>query len=88
MSKLVPYSKVAGSNWQIWRASDGGYTEQQIHTALLMDIRTELVKLNRVMQCPNVAAGFRALASIARDEKRFKARVAAAVRRELKKRGK
>lgn len=88
MSKLVNYSIVKNSPWSIWQSDDGKYTTEQVDHALLMDIRGELQRLNVVMQCPNVAAGFRALAAVDRDEKSFKRRVAAAVRRELKKRAK
>lgn len=86
MSKLVNYNVVKDVLWKIWQTDDASYNENQVELAVLMDIRSELKRLNTVMQCPNVAAGFRALAHVARDEKAFKRRVAAAVRRELKKR--
>lgn len=55
------------------------------HIRVLQDIRDELRQLNRVMQCPNVAKGFRALAKIAaRDEKAFKRRVEHAVAKRIK----
>ena len=58
-----------------------------VQQALLMDIRDELQALNRVMQCSNVARGFRALSSIARqNETAFKRRVENAVRKRLKRR--
>jgi hypothetical protein len=61
------------------------YTYEQLQLAALMAIRDELQALNRVMQCSNVAKGFRALAKIAaRDEKAFKRRVEHAVAKRLK----
>jgi hypothetical protein len=50
-----------------------------------MDIRAELCALNRVMQCPNVGAGFRALIEMnRRDKTAFNARVKHAVARKLR----
>ena len=42
---------------------DGGFqmSTKSWAVAVLMDIRDELQKLNRVMQCPNVQRGFRAM---------------------------
>lgn len=58
---------------------------QYVNLQILMDIRDELQALNRVMQCSNVALGFRALAKIARrDEKAFKRRVEHAVAKRIK----
>jgi len=49
-----------------------------------MDLRDELRTLNRIMQCANVAKGFRALAKIAaRDEAAFKRRVKAAAKKRV-----
>ena len=60
------------------------FTYPGLQIAVLLTIRDELVKLNRVMQCPNVTKGFRALAKIANnDEAAFKRRVAAAVKKRL-----
>lgn len=42
----------------------GPETWEMVQIAVMMDIRDELKALNRVMQCPNVIAGFRALTSI------------------------
>jgi hypothetical protein len=61
------------------------YTYDGLQLAALMAIRDELVKLNNIMQCQNVAKGFQALAKIAiRDEKAFKRRVDGAVAKRLK----
>lgn len=61
------------------------WTWDGVRLSVLIDIRHELRKLNSVMQCRNVALGFRALAGIARrDEKAFKRRVEAAVQKRLK----
>lgn len=67
----IPRSKSKDANWRI----DGKVTadgamqldenrDLAIIHAVLMDIRDELKDLNRVMQCPNVTAGFRALTTI------------------------
>lgn len=88
MGKWVRHSQLANNDWYIWQSDDGWYGNEQVSHALLMDIRAELRKLNSVMQCPNVGAGFRAMVAMnLRDEKKFKQRVARAVKRELKKRG-
>lgn len=61
------------------------YTYSGLQLAALMAIRDELKALNRVMQCPNVIKGFRALSKIAsRDEKAFKRRVEHAVAKRVK----
>jgi hypothetical protein len=58
---------------------------QYVQLQVLMDIRDELLRLNNVMQCRNVARGFQALAKIARrDEKAFKRRVEHAVAKRVK----
>lgn len=60
-------------------------TWDNVPLQVLMDIREELQALNRVMQCSNVAVGFKALAKIAlRDEKAFKRRVEHAVAKRIK----
>jgi hypothetical protein len=70
------------------RNDNGTYPLDEAIFAVLMDIREELQKLNRVMQCSNVASGFRALAKIAsRDERAFKRRVANAVAKRVKRSG-
>ena len=69
------------SNWNL--DTPPGLTGAGV--AVLMDIRDELKALNRVMQCSNVATGFRALAKIAeRDELAFKRRVAYATAKRVK----
>lgn len=63
-------------------------TWDHVSLQVLMDIRDELLKLNRVMQCSNVTSGFRALAKIAsRDERAFKRRVENAVAKRVKRSG-
>jgi hypothetical protein len=60
-------------------------TWEHVNLQVLMDIRDELQALNQIMQCRNVAMGFRALAKIAqRDEKAFKRRVEHAVAKRVK----
>ena len=61
------------------------FTYEGLQLAMLAQIRDELKALNRVMQCSNVARGFRALAKIAaRDERAFKRRVENAVAKRVK----
>lgn len=65
--------------------SDAPNSWEKADLRVLMDIRDELQALNRLMQCTNVAVGFRALAKIAmRDEKSFKRRVDNAVAKRIK----
>lgn len=60
-------------------------TYEGLRVAVLVEIREELRKLNTVMQCSNVSAGFRALAKMAaRDERAFKRRVDNAVAKRIK----
>ena len=60
------------------------HTWDSIHTALLMDLRDELQRLNSLMHCSHVVRGFLALSKIAsRDESAFKRRVAAAARKRV-----
>lgn len=40
-------------DWNIERGPSGYYSWEDIHAALLMDIRAELRKLNTVFACPN-----------------------------------
>jgi hypothetical protein len=69
-----------------------GYLEntyEHLRLAALMSILDELKKLNNVMQCRNVAKGFRALVDIAKqNDTSFKRRVENATRKRLKRRGK
>jgi hypothetical protein len=68
---------------RVWDGSSP-YTYERLDLAVLMSIRDELQKLNGVMQCRNVARGFSALGKMAsRDERAFKRRVAAAVKKRL-----
>jgi hypothetical protein len=49
-------------DWDLSATPSGGIkTWDAVHIAVLMDIRDELQALNRVMQCPNVQRGFRAM---------------------------
>jgi hypothetical protein len=65
------------------------YTYPGLKLAALMSIREELQKLNGVMQCRNVARGFAALGRMAtRDERTFKRRVEAAVKKRLQRKAK
>lgn len=47
------YSNVT---WTIKRNPDGTISQSDAHLAVMMDIRTELQKLNRVLYCPNFTA--------------------------------
>jgi len=61
------------------------WTYEGVRLAVLVEIRDELKALNSLMRCRNVAAGFRALARIARlNEQTFRRRVDRAVRKRLK----
>ena len=62
--KDVPYSKVANSGWYIGRQDDGRYPHNQVMLALLMDIRGELQRINRTLQCQETQAIPRLLRAI------------------------
>lgn len=49
----VPYQRHANADWKLRTALDGGVYNTDVTHALLMDIRAELRKLNRVLECPN-----------------------------------
>jgi hypothetical protein len=77
-----------------WRTAlsdwDGGvsWTYEHLPLAVQMAILQELKTLNRIMRCPNVQAGFRALQKISKaNDAAFKRRVKAAVSK-LEKRSK
>lgn len=76
------------TNWTLTKNDNGNYSYAAAQLAVLMDLRDELKKLNTVMQCPNVAAGFRAMQRLneiaRRDDKNFKRRVRRAVNRKLR----
>lgn len=42
-----------GMDWQIVKNERGKYNWEQVHAAILMDIRDELKQLNRVFACAN-----------------------------------
>ena len=85
MSNSVSRSVVRNTEWRVNRNDNGTYPCSEAEFAVLMDIREELQRLNRVMQCDNVARGFRALSKIAsRDERAFKRRVENAVAKRVK----
>lgn len=88
MTKWVSHQSIRNVGWRVNADDDGLFHSEAVKRAVLLDIREELRLLNRVMQCSNVAHGFRALAKIAaRDERAFKRRVASAVRKRLKRKG-
>ena len=73
------------------RAWDGqvAFTYDGLQLAVLWSIRNELKKLNFILGCPNVAAGFRALQRIAKqDEAAFKRRVAKATEKRIQRKSK
>lgn len=43
-----------------------GTTHVDVTIAILMDLRDELQAIRRLMECPNVSAGFRAMQSVNR----------------------
>jgi hypothetical protein len=49
----APYSKYASAVWGIAETAEGRVTENQATLCVLMDIRGELQKLNRVLHCTN-----------------------------------
>ena len=56
MTKTVSYARVANSDWGIFQTDDGKYVNDQVQLAVLLDIRSELRALTRIMRCPNVQA--------------------------------
>jgi len=56
MGKWVRSDHCRDWNWQLYESDGGGFQSEQVTHALLMDIREELKRLNRVLQCPNFIA--------------------------------
>lgn len=60
MSNIIPRSRTKDLNWNVYgQASSTGITTNSIddkHTALMMDIRDELQKLNALLHCHNFTA--------------------------------
>lgn len=50
--------------WRIVRDPDGNITWEQVHAAILMDIRDELRELNLLLRCPNFISISRKLDAI------------------------
>lgn len=84
-------ARFRNTDWNVAESPTDRYSAancNEASLAVLMDIREELQRLNRVMLCSNVAQGFRALAKIAsRDERAFKRRVENAVAKRVKRSG-
>ena len=72
MKKLVPYSKQANAQWDLWESDDNLYSPDQVLLAVMMDIRAEIRRLNSVLQCPNFISVPSKLDQIARNTKRRK----------------
>ena len=71
--------------WNMW-GSDGGKSQsaEAIAVNVLMDLRDEMKRLNRLLHCHNIVRGFQALSKIAaRDERTFKRRVATVARKRV-----
>lgn len=83
MSRARDYGDLAGRTWKIWQNDDLTVSQDQLTLLLLQDIRAELQKLNALLGCRNVAAGFRALQSIARVQR---ANLKREVEREIRRR--
>ena len=65
MGEFVEHERVAGTEWKLWRDNDGKYNDANVLQALLQDIRAELQRLNRLLDCPNFRAVPRRLSRIA-----------------------
>ncbi len=78
---MTTYRKAAIEDWN----GQVEWTYPGLQIALLASIRDELLVLNRILGCPNVAQGFRALQHIARqNEAAFKRRVKAAAAKRIR----
>lgn len=58
-------------NWNLPTFGDG-LTWEHVNVAVLMDIRTELHRLNNILQCPNFLEILVTLSDIKRNTKRRK----------------
>lgn len=81
----------ANRNWNIGKLPENdcsNVSHSHVVESLLMDLRDELQKLNRVFACKNVQRGFAALERLAaQNEAAFKRRVESAVRKRMKRKG-
>lgn len=53
MGKFVRSDHCRDWDWQLWQEDNGGFGNDQVTHAILMDIRRELRRLNNVIQCTN-----------------------------------
>jgi hypothetical protein len=50
----VKYYKLQNNAWDIWqRDADKKYTNEQVVQCILLDIRSELIRLNALLHCTN-----------------------------------
>jgi hypothetical protein len=68
----VNHNEVRGTYWSLWKSDDGKYSNEQVQHALLMDIRSELYKLNNLLSCQNFLGIPRTLKQIAKQTKKRK----------------
>jgi hypothetical protein len=69
MGRFVPHSNLKGNNWPIWGDSDG-YSDESVQRSILLDIRSELEKLNGLLACPSFLHIPDSLRQIARNTRR------------------
>lgn len=53
MGKFVDRDGLRNVNWHVWQEDDGKYGNDAVMRAIMLDIREELKRLNRVLNCPN-----------------------------------
>lgn len=49
----INYGDVKDWTWTIWKNAGGDFNCDQAQLAVLMDIRRELKRMNRLLHCPN-----------------------------------
>jgi hypothetical protein len=69
MSRLAGRYEGRDIDWQIWIGDDGTFRIDQITVMVLMDIRQELRRLNRLLHCENFTAVPSTLSRIAANTK-------------------
>ena len=70
MAHLIPYAEVVNKEWRIWQNDDNKFEAGQIQLILLLDIRTELRRFNKLLQCDNFRSIPAPLRTIARQTQR------------------
>lgn len=69
---FVSHRDHQNSSWSLWQNPDGTFSSETVTRAILLDIRTELSRMNNVLQCHNTVRIPGILDQIAKNTKKRK----------------